>query len=45
MELDSLPCMVPLVRGAPSITPRMVHWQGRYITVSQLYMVRAQLFL
>ena len=36
---DPLPCLTPLVRGAPSITPKMVFWQGRYISVSQLYAV------
>jgi len=36
-EPDQVPCLTPLVRGAPSITPKMVFWQGRYISVAQLY--------
>ena len=38
-EPDQVPCLTPLVRGAPSITPKMVFWQGRYISVAQLYVV------
>ena len=37
---EPLPCLTPVVRGAPSISPKVVFWQGQYITLPQLYAVR-----
>ena len=39
---EPLPCLTPVVRGAPSISPKLVFWQGQYVTLPQLYAVRCQ---
>ena len=39
---EPLPCLTPVVRGAPSISPKLVFWQGQYVTLPQLYAVRRQ---
>ena len=37
--LNGLSILPPVVRGAPAITPKVVLWEGRYITPEQLYQV------
>ena len=32
----------PPVRGAPSITPKLVFWKGEYISIEQMYQVRCE---
>ena len=39
---EPLPCLTPVVRGAPSISPKLVFWQGQYVTLPQLYAVSCQ---
>ena len=39
-ESDGLPFLSPVVRGNTPVKPRMVFWEGRYITVQELYAVR-----
>ena len=38
-EGEGLPILTPVVTGSDTIRPRMVFWEGRYISVQQMYMV------
>ena len=44
-EGEGLPILTPVVTGSNTIRPRMVFWEGRYISVQQMYMVRIILVL
>jgi hypothetical protein len=38
-SLNGLSILPPKIRGAATVTPEVVLWEGRYLTPQQLYQV------